>query len=89
MTDFEELKKLREEINQLLKDRPELVEYQREIEEALRKAGTNPNNRMSAIQGLFADQKKKLNKAFKDLKIELNKLVEAKNKLANIKKSLH
>jgi hypothetical protein len=75
-----EIQQLQEELKKLIDSRPELAEYQKRIEEELRKAGDNPDNRLAIINNLFLEQKGRLFEALKQLKTELGNLKNAVEK---------
>jgi len=60
--DFNKIKELREELNKLLEERPEYRKLQDEIDEALRKAGSNKLNRNVVIQQMMLNSMKELQK---------------------------
>lgn len=53
MIDFEKIKFYREQINELLTEHPELEELQKQIDEALLKAGSNKYERCRIIQEIM------------------------------------
>lgn len=63
MIDFEKIKMYREQINELLKEHPELEDLQKQIDESLKKAGSNKHERCRVIQEIM------LNTWFKITKI--------------------
>jgi hypothetical protein len=69
-----EIDLLKKQIQDLIAERPNLAAYQKRIEEELKKAGDNPDNRLAIIQNLFIEQKTALLKALANLKGELENI---------------
>lgn len=72
--DFIKIKAIREEINNLLKLKPELIPFQEMIENELKKAGKSHVNRMSVLMGLMMDKRAELASRLDDLSNELGNL---------------
>jgi len=53
--DFKKIKDLRLELEELLKQRPDLRKLQDRIDKALQKAGSNTNNRLIVFKELVDD----------------------------------
>ena len=58
--DFVKIKKLREQINDLIRQRPELQVLQDEIDKELAKCGTNRHNRCVVIQNMMLTKWKEI-----------------------------
>jgi hypothetical protein len=80
---FEALKKFIEDNKEA---HPEGLEYQRQIEAALEKAGDNPNNRLVTIQELMKDKQRELKEQLEQLRNEMIKMKGAMETVAKIKK---
>jgi len=65
--DFNKIRSLREEIAKLLKERPEFIPLQKEIDLALEKAGNNKMNRCAVIQNMMLTKWMEIVPAAKDL----------------------
>jgi hypothetical protein len=65
--DFTKIKEYRDKINQLLAERPEYAHFQKEIDEALERAGKSHTNRMSVLMSMMMDKRIELMNKFKDL----------------------
>lgn len=55
MIDTQKIFKTKQEIQKLLRERPELAELQLKIDRAMERAGRNTNNRMVILSGLLKD----------------------------------
>lgn len=71
----EDIFKLKQEIQALLRERPELIPLQQKIDTLMKNAG-NQNNRLVLIKNLMFDSLKQLEDALKDFQIESNKLID-------------
>ena len=66
--------KYKKELADFLEEHPHMVPFQKEIDEALRKAGSNPHNRMTVLQAMMYERARKLVKCFDDIKKECKNL---------------
>jgi seryl-tRNA synthetase len=71
--DFEKMKKLQDELNKLLEERPELQALQDKIDATLNKAGSK-NNRLTMIQNLMLDSFFELNEKLQEMSGKMKKL---------------
>ena len=74
---FEKMKHYREEINKLLKEKPDLIPFQNYIDTELHKAG-NQNNRLAVLSNMIYENKIKLLESVNNLKTTLLKLGDKK-----------
>lgn len=72
----EEVFRLKQELNKLLRERPELVPLQRKIDEVMRNAGSQ-HNRLILIKHLMMESVADLNNALKELLISTEKVKAA------------
>lgn len=63
--DFAKIKKLNQEIKNLLEEKPELAEFQKEIDIILKKVGKK--NRMAMLQSLMLDKFLEMNEKLQEL----------------------
>lgn len=75
--DFAKIKQLRENINELIKEKPELEAYQKIIDQELEKAGDNPWNRCVMLHNLILEKRMELIEALKELKTQATRLQKA------------
>lgn len=67
MSNDKNIFQLKQELNIFLKNNPELTTYQKEIDNVLNKAGSNPYNRMNALQSLIDHKLQELKEAIGSL----------------------
>lgn len=68
MIDSEALFKAKQELNQFLEKNPQAREFQKQIDELLKKAGDNPQNRMMALQDMMLFKIAELQESFQKVK---------------------
>lgn len=78
---FPRVLEFRKKIDDLVAERPSLSSYQAEIDEALKNAGPNPQNRLAALAELAEKQRAKLLDAAKDLKMELENAIKIQDEI--------
>jgi len=71
--DFEKMKKLQDELNKLLEERPDLQALQDKIDTTLNKAGSK-NNRLTMMQNLMLDSFFELNEKLQEMSGRMKKL---------------
>lgn len=76
MVDFEKIMELRKQINDLIKEKPYLLDFQLRIDCELSKAGPNVNNRSAALNAIAVELQQKLAEACRTLADETRKLVK-------------
>jgi len=74
MIDFVKIKQYRDQINQLLTEKPELIPFQKEIDRELEKAGKNHGNRMSVLFGMLMARAQELQSKLIGLRDSLSEL---------------
>ncbi|HLD91701.1 MAG TPA: hypothetical protein VI911_11940 [Patescibacteria group bacterium] len=79
--DFKKIYELREQLNELLEQRPEMKYYQEFIDKELEKAGDNPHNRCAVLENLLRDNQKKLREAWQELQHDCKKLKKLADRL--------
>ena len=79
--DFALIKSCREQINELIAQRPELAEFQQYIDNELEKAGSNPHNRSATLNRIAMELQEKLAKAVNELDTEVRHYLELYKKM--------
>lgn len=74
--DFDLIKKLNDEIERLLQERPQYRALQEEIKEVLRKAGDNQHNRCAMLQDFMLTKWSEIFGANDKLQYEVQKMNE-------------
>lgn len=84
--DAKKIFEAKQALNNFLEEHPELKPYQDRIDEAMKKAGDNPHNRMAVLESMFLEQRDRLAVALKECLQELQVLKEKLNKIDELSK---
>jgi len=74
MIDFKKIHQLQQELNILLENDPKAMEYQKNINRELKKAGKSHHNRCAILENMLRENQKKLFKLIKELKQQTDEL---------------